>query len=95
MPKQTIPLFHSDTTELISKNKQTLIPSEAAETLNKPSGFQWSSSTATLSSPIPRDNTGRIAYIPLKCIRATGWKGPLELGASTTILSPDLLHVNI
>lgn len=41
-------------------------------------------------------NAGRIIcpYVPLKCIRATGWKGPLELGASTTILS-DLLHVNI
>ena len=48
-------------------------------------------------SLIPQDNTGRIIrpYVPLKCIRATGWKGPLELGASTTILSPDLLHVNI
>lgn len=33
-------------------------------------------------------------YVPLKCIRATGWKGPLEFGASTTILS-DLLHDNI
>lgn len=27
--------------------------------------------------------------------RATGWKGPLELAASTTILPPALLHVNI
>lgn len=32
---------------------------------------------------------------PLMCKRATGWKGPLELAASTTILLPALLHVNI
>lgn len=32
---------------------------------------------------------------PLICKRATGWNGPLELAASTTILLPALLHVNI
>ena len=32
---------------------------------------------------------------PLKCMRATGWKGPLELGASRTIPLAGLVHANI
>lgn len=32
---------------------------------------------------------------PRICRRATGWNGPFELAASTTILLPVLLHVNI
>lgn len=34
-------------------------------------------------------------FSPLKCIRATGWKGPLELGASRTIPLAVLVHANI
>lgn len=51
----------------------------------------------TVLSRIVNDIIGIIMrlYVPLKCERATGWKGPLELGASTTIVSPGLLHVNI
>lgn len=32
---------------------------------------------------------------PLKCIRATGWKGPLGPGASRTMSASSLEHVNI
>lgn len=36
-----------------------------------------------------------LLFSPLKCMRATGWKGPLELGASRTIPLAVLVHANI
>ena len=47
--------------------------------------------------PINTEQQEEVNFLvsPLKCIRATGWKGPLELGASRTIPLAALVHANI
>lgn len=50
-----------------------------------------------IQKKITKQNTegADLLFSPLKCIRAVGWKGPFELGVSTTIPVAVLVHANM